>query len=436
MNLPPQSIESEESLLSAILLDSAVLPEIIGEISPDDFYRSAHVKIYTAIRALHKKGEPVDLVTVSNAMRSDGQLEEVGGATYLAKLTDSIPSAVNPPHYAKIIREKATLRRLIRKCNDISMSCYDNSGNASKVLEDAQAGIMSIELNSTSGLIDACELAEMCVEQIERISKCNYGDITGIPSGFVELDQMLSGWQNTDLIILAGRPAMGKTSFGWNCALNAAAKGYTTGIWELEMHRLQLGLKAISAFGKVDGQKFRRGGLIKREDWSQITQAAGKLSGMPILIQDNPTLDHIGIVQDMRHMKRKRGLKLAIIDYLQLMERGRDANASVTEITRTLKLAAKELEIPIILLSQLNRGLEQRSNKRPVLSDLRDSGAIEQDADVVVFIYRDEVYNQESPDKGTAELIVSKQRLGPIGTRKVAFQGQYSRFDDLARDYG
>jgi replicative DNA helicase len=435
-NIPPQAVEAEESIIAAILLDNQVLMDVFDILTPDDFYRSSHRKIMTAIQRMSAKNDPIDIVTLTNTLRDKNQLDEIGGATYLARLLDTVPAAIKISHYAKIIHDKSLLRQMIAKCNETARKCFEGSEEPAVLLDKAQASMMSIDVKSKTGSVECCEIIEECVDRLEELQK-KKGFITGVPSGFNDLDLLTGGWQDSDLILLAARPASGKSTLAINWARNAAMEGIPTCVWELEMNRHQLGNKLISSTGKVNGNKFRHGGRMSKDDWGRVTNACGKLADIPLYINDDPNLTHMSMWQDMRRMKQKHNIGLAIIDYLQLMKRGTaNIDAIVSEISRSFKLAAKELCIPVILLSQLNRKLEERSDKHPQLSDLRDSGSLEQDADIVVFIYRDELYNTDpnNPNIGIAELSIKKNRLGQLGTVKTVFFGHHSVFKPLARE--
>ncbi|MFO7962523.1 MAG: replicative DNA helicase [Desulfobacterales bacterium] len=435
--LPPQNVEAEASLLSAILFDNGTLLEIIELVSADDFYRSAHKKIFKSMLALFEKDEPIDLITLTGYLKSKDQLEEIGGATYLAGLIDSVPLAVNAPHYAKIIYEKSCLRKLIEKSNEIARRCFEDSLELEEIVEFAERSIFDVSENKTrqsfypiSGIIES-----NIVELEEKQEKKSL--ITGIPSGFKDLDRLTSGFQKADLIIIAARPSMGKTALALNIARNAAVSNHTpTAVFSLEMAKEQLSLRMLCSDARVDSSRLRSG-FFSMEDWENITEAAGILSESPIFIDDSPVISATEIRAKARRLKMDQDIGMIIIDYLQLMRSSRTLerrDLEISDISRSLKALAKELNVPVIALSQLNRMLEQRNDKRPKLSDLRESGALEQDADLVAFIYRDEVYNTEetNPHKGTAEIILSKQRNGPTGSVTLAFLNAYTRFENFS----
>jgi replicative DNA helicase len=435
--LPPQDTDAEASILSAILIDNETLFDVVEILQPDDFYRGAHQKIYSAITGLFTRNDPVDLVTLANILKERKHLEEVGGATYLAQLVNEIPLAVNPAHHAKIVHEKACLRRLIHKANEITKRCFEDEGEVEEVIDFAENAIFEISENKIKpSFYPISAIIDNNIDELEE-RQANKALHTGVPTGFSRLDTLTSGLQNSDLIILAARPAMGKTAFALNLARNAAVDGgVPTAVFSLEMAKEQLSMRMLCSESRVDASKIRNG-FFGQEDWQRITEAAGVLSQAPLFIDDSPDISAMDVRAKCRRLKMDKGLGLVIIDYLQLM-RGRAGverrDLEISEMSRSLKILAKELNIPVIALSQLNRKLEERADKRPMLSDLRESGALEQDADVVAFIYRDEVYNKEenNPNRNKAEIILAKQRSGPTGTAHLAFLGTYTRFEDLA----
>jgi replicative DNA helicase len=437
IHLPPQSIEAEESLFSAILIDNEALQDVVEVLTPPDFYRPAHQKIFSAITDLYAQNEPIDLVTLTNHLRKGKILEEVGGAVYLAGLVSSVPMAVNPRHYARIIHEKAVLRRLIQHSNDISRRCFEQQGEVDEIINYAEASIFEISEDKIKPSFFAIgKIVGSNFEELEE-RQANKSLLTGVPSGFSKLDDMTAGFQRSDLIILAARPSMGKTAFALNIARNAAVDGNVpVAIFSLEMSKEQLSMRMLCAESRVDSSRLRSG-FFSRDDWRKLNEAANVFYEAPIFIDDSPSLSSLDVRAKSRRLKMEKGLGLIVIDYLQLMKSrivSDRRDLEISEISRSLKALAKELDIPVIALSQLNRKLEERSDKRPQLSDLRESGALEQDADVVAFIYRDEVYNKEetNPHINTAEIIVAKQRNGPIGTAPLAFLKSYTRFENLA----
>ena len=435
--LPPQSLEAEESILSAILLDNSTLLDVLELLRPEDFYRTAHQTIFAAIASLFSKAEPVDLITLTNILRDTNQLEKVGGAAYLARIVDTVPSAINVSHYARIVRDKSALRRLIAKAGEITQRCYEEAGDFDQVLDFAEGAVFEISENKhRAAFHPLSKVIEANIDALEE-RQGNRALITGIPTGFTRLDHMTSGLQGSDLIILAARPAMGKTALALNIARNAAFESdVPVAIFSLEMSKEQLSMRMLCSEARVDSSRVRSG-FLNPEDWHRITDAAGSLSEAPIFIDDSPDISTTSIRTKCRRLKMDKDLGLVVIDYLQLMRGRQDTerrDLEISEISRSLKLLAKELNVPVLALSQLNRKLEERSDKRPQLSDLRESGALEQDADVVAFIYRDEVYNKDenNPNRGTAEVILSKQRNGPTGVVPLTFLGAYTRFENPA----
>jgi replicative DNA helicase len=437
--LPPQNIEAEESLISAILIDNNTLLDVIEILAAEDFYRTAHQKIYAAITDLFDKAEPIDLVTLANRLKEKGQLEEIGSASYLARLVDTVPLAVNAQHYAKIVHDKASLRRLIEKANAIVKRCFEERGNTDEVIDFAESAIFEIsEKKSQQAFYPLSKIILGNIETLEE-KQGNRSLVTGVPTGFSRLDNLTSGFQNSDLIILAARPSMGKTALALNIARNAAVdSNIPVAVFSLEMSKEQLSLRMLCSEARIDSSRLR-GGFFSMEDWHRLTDAAGILSESPIYIDDSASLTAMEIRAKARRLKMDKNIGLIIIDYLQLVQGRASAerrDIEISEISRSLKALAKELDLPVLALSQLNRMLEQRTDKRPRLSDLRESGALEQDADVVAFIYRDEVYNKEedNPNKGVAEILLSKQRNGPTGDIHLSFFNSFTRFENLASE--
>ena len=435
--VPPHNIEAEQSILSAILIENNTLPEVLEILSDQDFYREAHRKIFKAMVELFERNEPADLVTLTNLLKERGQLGSLGGASYLAELVDTVPMAVNAAHYAKIVQEKASLRRLIEQAASITTRCFEDKGDVEEILDFAERSIFDISENKIKPSFYV--LGDILTDTYKAVEEAyeNKVLVTGVPTGFRGLDEKTSGLQPGDLIVIAGRPSMGKTALALNIARNASLEtGEPAAIFSLEMSKEQLSLRMLSAEARIDSSRMR-GGFLSERDLARINRAAGALYDIPIYIDDSPAISALEIRAKTRRMKMDKGVGLVVIDYLQLM-RGRASaerrDLEISEISRSLKALAKELNLPVVALSQLNRKVEDRTNKRPVLSDLRESGAIEQDADVILFIYRDEVYHKEedNPNKGIAELILAKQRNGPIGAVKLAFLETYTRFEDLA----
>lgn len=434
-HLPPQSLEAEESILSAILVDNNTLLEILEILSPEDFYRSAHQKIFSAISELFSRNEPVDLVTLTNILREHDRLEEIGGAAYLANLVDTVPLAVNAQYYAKIVYDKACLRRLIEKTNSIAKRCFEDRGDVDNVIDFAESSIFEISENKIRpAFYPIGKIIESNIDVLEE-RQGNRALVTGVATGFTKLDELTAGLQKSDLVILAGRPGMGKTALALNIAKNAAVDAnIPVAIFSLEMSKEQLSFRMLSSEARIDSSRLRRG-FISQDDWINITDSAGVLSQAPIFIDDSPNITALEIRAKSRRLKMEKDIGLIIIDYLQLMKSRASAerrDLEISEISRSLKALAKELDLPVVALSQLNRKLEERSDKRPQLADLRESGALEQDADVVAFLYRDELYNKDenNPNKGKAELIVSKQRNGPTGFCILTFLDTYTRFEN------
>ena len=434
-HLPPQSLEAEESILSAILVDNNTLLEILEILSPEDFYRSAHQKIFSAISELFSRNEPVDLVTLTNILREHDRLEEIGGAAYLANLVDTVPLAVNAQYYAKIVYDKACLRRLIEKTNSIAKRCFEDRGDVENVIDFAESSIFEISENKIRpAFYPIGKIIESNIDVLEE-RQGNRALVTGVATGFTKLDELTAGLQKSDLVILAGRPGMGKTALALNIAKNAAVDAnIPVAIFSLEMSKEQLSFRMLSSEARIDSSRLRRG-FISQDDWINITDSAGVLSQAPIFIDDSPNITALEIRAKSRRLKMEKDIGLIIIDYLQLMKSRASAerrDLEISEISRSLKALAKELDLPVVALSQLNRKLEERSDKRPQLADLRESGALEQDADVVAFLYRDELYNKDenNPNKGKAELIVSKQRNGPTGFCILTFLDTYTRFEN------
>ncbi len=440
--IPPQNTEAEESLLSAIILDNTTLLEVLEILAPNDFYSRSHQKIFTGITELFAKNEPVDLITLSNILSEKGEIDAIGGngyrgVTYLSWLTDSAPLAVNAAYYARIIRDKACLRRLIEKANEITKRCYENQGDVDEVVNFAESAVFEISEDKINpSFYRLSQIIESNIDTLEE-RQGNKTLITGVPTGFTQLDRLTSGFQPSDMIILAARPSMGKTALALNIARNAAVDAeIPVGIFSLEMSKEQLSMRMLCAEARVDSSRLRSG-FFSREDWDALTEAAGVLSESPIYIDDSPDITAIEIRAKCRRLKMEKGLGLVIIDYLQLMKGRASAerrDLEISEMSRSLKALAKELNVPVVALSQLNRKLEERADKRPMLSDLRESGSIEQDADVVAFIYRDEVYHKDenNPNRGKAEVILGKQRNGPIGIAHMVYLGMYTRFENPA----
>ncbi len=435
--IPPQNLEAEQSVLGAILLDNDSLHHVLDIISVEDFYSEAHRKIFSGILDLYERNEPSDLLTLSNVLRDKSKLDSVGGEAYIASLVDSVPSAAHINYYSKIVKEKAVLRNLIGAATEILDKSYGPTDNIDNILDEAENTIFKISDHKIKpAFYSMKEIVKDSFRSIESLFE-KKALITGVATGFGRLDELTSGFQKSDLIIIAGRPSMGKTAFAINIAQHTAINNnIPVAIFSLEMSKEQLAFRMLSSEGKVDSQRLRKG-FLGETDWPKLTAAAGKLSEAPIFIDDTPAISALEMKAKARRLKAEAGLGMIVLDYLQLMK-GRDSSVpreqEISEISRSLKSLAKELDIPVVALSQLNRQVESRTDKRPQLADLRESGAIEQDADVIIFIYRDEVYNksEDNPEKGQAEVIVGKQRNGPTGMVKLAFLKEFTSFENLA----
>lgn len=445
LKVPPHSLEAEQSVLGGLMLENGAWDRVSDLVSDADFYRRDHRLIFTAIRSLAEHGTPFDAVTLAEWLDKQGELEDVGGINYLGTLVTNTPSAANIKSYANIVRERSVLRQLIQVANDIADSGFHPEGREiSELLDEAERKVFEIAEQGNRTKQGFAGMKELLTQAVERIDYLFTQDnpITGVPTGFDDFDEKTSGLQRSDLIIIAGRPSMGKTTFAMNIAENAAIKAQApVAVFSMEMPGEQLAMRMMSSLGRIDQHKLRTGKL-EDDDWPRLTSAVGILSEAPIYIDDTPGLTPTELRSRARRLAREHGLGMIVIDYLQLMQGSPGSSkenraTEISEISRSLKGLAKELNVPVIALSQLNRSLEQRPDKRPVMSDLRESGAIEQDADVIIFIYRDEVYNEDSTDKGTAEILIRKQRNGPIGMTRLAFLGKYTRFENLAHDnYG
>ena len=443
LKLPPHSIEAEQSVLGGLLLNNEAWDRIGDIVSDEDFYRDDHRRIYRHISKLIENNKPADVLTVAESLQLGGELQGVGGISYLQSLSEGTPSAANIRLYAEIVRERAITRRLARVGEEIADAAYvPNGREARQLLDEAEKKIFDIaEMGRKhgQGFMSMSGLLADVMTRLDELSK-NPSSVTGKATGFVDLDEMTSGMQDGDLIILAGRPSMGKTAMALNIAEHVAlGLGLPVLIYSMEMGGTQIAGRFLSSISKVDQQRLRTGRLEAR-DWDRLNVGFAKLNDAPIHIDETPALTALDLRARARRMWRQyMGLGLIVVDYLQLMSAstsGENRATEISEISRSLRALAKELKVPIVALSQLNRSLEQRPNKRPVMSDLRESGAIEQDADVILFIYRDEVYNPESAEKGTAEIIIGKQRNGPIGTIRLTFVGANTKFENYAGSQG
>lgn len=436
---PPHSAEAEQAIIGGLMLDNQVWDKVSLKLCEADFYRTEHRLLYRAITELAKKNQPFDVVTLLDSLKSNNALDDAGGETYLFELANNTPSVANVSAYADIVREKSVQRQLISVAGEIADSAYNAGGReVSELLDFAETKVFAIA-EQTGGDDGPENIKSILVKAVERIDALYHNGeaLTGLPTGLSDLDEMTSGLQSSDLVIVAGRPSMGKTTLVMNMAEHAAIKATKPVlVFSMEMPADSLAMRMMSSLGRIDQHRLRTGKLSD-DDWPRVTSAVHMLSEAPLFIDDTPALSPAEMRARARRLAKEHGqLGLIVVDYLQLMKvpgfKADNRTAEISEISRSLKSLAKELEVPVVALSQLNRSLEQRHDKRPVMSDLRESGAIEQDADVICFIYRDEVYNEDSPDKGVAEIIIAKQRNGPIGKVRVAFLGKYTRFEDLA----
>jgi replicative DNA helicase len=434
--IPPQNLEAEQAVLGAILLDSDSLVTAMERINSDDFYRTSHQRIFESMLELAEENEPIDLITLTSKLQNKQQLEEIGGIKYLSELANAVPTAANIDYYAQIVEEKSMLRRLIRAATNIVTDGYASTDDVGELLGEAEKKILEIsQRRSTIGFIPIRDVLMEVFDKVEFLYN-NKGGTTGIRSGFQDLDKMTSGFQRSDLIIVAARPSVGKTAFALNIAQNVGVREKeTVAIFSLEMGASQLVQRMICAEANVDATRMRTG-FLEAEDWEKMTMAIGSLSEANIYIDDSPSVTVADIRARCRRLKQEKGLGMILIDYLQLIHgrgKGDNRQQEVSEISRTLKQIARELDVPVIALSQLSRGVEQRQDKRPMMSDLRESGSIEQDADIVAFLYRDDYYDKESEKKNIIEIIIAKQRNGPVGTVELAFLKNFNKFVGLDR---
>ncbi|MFD0050650.1 replicative DNA helicase [Actinomycetes bacterium NPDC127524] len=435
--IPPQNVEAEQAVLGAIFLEPSSLTVTSEMLIPEDFYRSSHQKIFNVMLNLNDEGKAVDLITVTEELAAARNLEEVGGVSYLSELAASVPTAANIEYYARIVEEKSLLRRLIRTATNIAQEGYSREDEVENLLGEAEKNIMEVAQRKNSGAFQ--NIKDVLVRTYDNIEVLTNrkGDVTGIPTGFAELDRMTAGFQRNDLIIVAARPSVGKTAFALNIAQNVATKTEeNVAIFSLEMGAEQLVMRMLCAEGNINAQNLRTGSLTD-EDWRKLTMAMGSLSNAGIYIDDTPGVRIGDIRSKCRRLKQEHGLGMILIDYLQLIQgngrSGENRQQEVSEISRSLKALARELQVPVIALSQLSRGVEQRQDKRPMMSDIRESGSIEQDADIVAFLYRDDYYDKESENKNIIEIIIAKQRNGPVGTVSLAFVKEYNKFVNLER---
>jgi replicative DNA helicase len=443
LRLPPHSVEAEQSLLGGLMLDQRAWDQVADVIDVSDLYRADHRLIFAAIAALVERNQPPDAVTVTEHLQRSGQLEAAGGVSYLARLVEDTPSAANIRAYARIVRDHALLRRLIEIGGDIAASAHATEGlTAAEIVDRAEQRVFEIAergQRSGSGFVALKQILPKTIDRLDFLSH-SPNEITGVSTGFAEMDKWTSGLQRGELVIIAGRPSMGKTSLAMNIAENAAVgHKIPAAIFSMEMSAEQLSFRILSSIGRI-GQQRLRTGKLQDEDWPRVDSAVAIMSDAPIYIDDSGALTPTEVRARARRLKREHGLGLIVVDYLQLMQvTGTVENRAteLSEISRSLKALAKELDVPVIALSQLNRGVEQRQDKRPVMSDLRESGALEQDADLILLIYREEVYEKDTPRKGIADIIVAKQRNGPTGDFRLTFLGEFTRFENLvAEAYG
>jgi replicative DNA helicase len=444
LKVPPHSIEAEQSVLGGLMLDNTAFERVGDLLSERDFYRDDHRRIWRHIVKLIEKGRPADVVTVDESIKSSEDRDRTGGLAYLGALAQNTPSAQNIRRYGEIVRDRAIMRKLVEAGAEISDSALNPAGkDIGQILDEAESKVFQIAESGTRGKQGFHDIQQLLTRVMERVEtlyqRDNPSDITGVPTGYHDLDQRTSGLQGGDLVIIAGRPSMGKTALALNIAEHVAVENrLPVAVFSMEMSGTQLAMRMLGSIGHLDQHKLRTGRLTD-EDWNRLTNAVGKLHDAPIHIDESAAINALELRARARRLHRQYGkLGLIVIDYLQLMSStsgSEDENRAtqISAMSRSLKALAKELDVPVVALSQLNRGLEQRPNKRPVMSDLRESGAIEQDADLILFIYRDEVYNDASPDKGIAEIIIGKQRNGPIGTVKLTFLGEYTRFENYAQ---
>jgi replicative DNA helicase len=435
--LPPHHHEAEQAILGAILIEPSAFISVHERIRTEDFYRQAHQKLFQVMNDLSERGQPIDLITLTAELQNKKLLDEIGGITYLTELAGFVPTAANVEYYAKIVEEKSLMRRLIRAATQIATEGYSGGQEAAHVVDEAERKILEISHRRIpgKGFVPIRDVLIESYEQIEALH-LNQKGIHGIATGFVDLDRMTSGLKGSDLIIVAARPSMGKTAFALNVVQNVAIRsGKTVAIFNLEMSASQMVIRMIAAEGNIDAQTFRTGKL-KPEDWEKLTMAISILSEAPIFIDDTPGITVFDIRAKLRRLRTEHPLGLVVIDYLQLItgrRSGENRQQEISEISRSLKLIAREFDVPVIALSQLSRAVEQRQDKRPLLSDLRESGSIEQDADLVAFLHRDDYYHEDSEKKNIAEIIIGKHRNGPVGKVELLYLKNYSKFLSLDR---
>ncbi|MBU4345729.1 MAG: replicative DNA helicase [Candidatus Omnitrophica bacterium] len=434
--IPPQNVEAEMAVLGSMLMDETAISIAVESLNADFFYKDNHRKVFTAISDLYSANKAVDLITLADELKRKGVLEGIGGVTFLTALVNYVPTAANISHYVNIVKEKSVLRILINNATKIVSLCYESDGNIGEVVDNAEKLIFEVsDIRPQSSYIHLKEIIKDSIETIDRLYQ-NKAHVTGIPTGFIDFDNKTSGLQIADLIVIAGRPSMGKSAFALCIAEHAAVvEKIPVAIFSVEMSKEQLVQRMLCAHARVDAHKVRTG-YLAASDWPRLTAAAGKLSEAPIFVDDTPAISLMELRAKARRLKMHHDIRLVILDYLQLMRTtGRTENRQqeISEISRALKALARELSIPVVAISQLSRAVEARVDHRPQLSDLRESGAIEQDADVVTLILREEYYNPTPQNQGTAEVIIAKQRNGPVGSMRLAFIKEYTRFENLVR---
>ncbi|MDJ0357149.1 replicative DNA helicase [Paenarthrobacter sp. PH39-S1] len=434
---PPQDLVAEQSVLGGMMLSKDAIADVVEVLRGNDFYRPSHESIYEAILDLYGRGEPADAVTVADELTKRGEISKIGGPAYLHQLIQSVPTAANAGFYAEIVGERAVLRRLVNAGTKIVQLGYANDGEVEDIVNAAQAEVYAVaERRSAEDYVALKDVMESTVDEIEASGHRGEG-MTGVPTGFYELDELTNGLHAGQMIVIAARPAVGKSTFALDWARSAAIKhNLPTVVFSLEMGRNELAMRLLSAEATISLQDLRKG-TIKDDQWSKIATTMVRMNDAPLFIDDSPNMSLMEIRAKCRRLKQQHGLKLVILDYLQLMSSGKKVESrqqEVSEFSRALKLLAKELQVPVIALSQLNRGSEQRTDKKPMISDLRESGSIEQDADMVILLHREDIYDKESPRAGEADVIVAKHRNGPTKTIVVGFQGHYSRFSNMAVD--
>ncbi|MBL7151407.1 MAG: replicative DNA helicase [Candidatus Omnitrophica bacterium] len=434
--VPPQNLEAETAVLGSMLFDENAISVAVELLTPDSFYKDTHRKVFEAILGLYKLNRAVDLITLNAELKNSGRLEEIGGVSFLTALANSVPTAANIEHYARIVKEKSILRTLINNATRIVSLCYESDGSVDKIVDDAERFIFEVSDTKThTSYLHLKEIVKDSIEAIDRLYQ-KKAHVTGIPTGYIDFDTITAGLQSSDLIVVAGRPSMGKSAFALGVAEYAGVvEKIPLAIFSLEMSKEQLVQRMLCSHAKVDAHKVRTG-YLATSDWPRLTSAAGKLSEAPIFIDDSPAISVMELRAKARRLKAHHDIQLIIVDYLQLM-RGSSGIESrqqeISEISRSLKALARELHVPLIAISQLSRAVESRTDHRPQLSDLRESGAIEQDADVVALLLREEYYNPASEHQGTAEVIIAKQRNGPVGSLRLTFIKEYTRFENISR---